>query len=129
MTTVEKIIEQLKTLTLIESSELVKQIEETFGVDASAPVGGGFIMGASQESASQEVIEEKTTFDVLVKDIASDKRVAVLKVIRKLTSLGLAEAKEFTVSLPKALKESVSKEEAEEAKKDLELAGATVEII
>jgi large subunit ribosomal protein L7/L12 len=129
MTTVEQIIEQLKTLTLIESSELVKKIEETFGVDASAPVGGAVIMGTSQESASQEVVEEKTTFDVLVKDIASDKRVAVLKVIRKLTSLGLAEAKEFTTSLPKALKEGVSKEEAEEAKKDLESAGATVDII
>jgi large subunit ribosomal protein L7/L12 len=129
MTTVEQIIEQLKTLTLIESSELVKKIEETFGVDASAPAVGAVMMGTGQESASQEVVEEKTTFDVLVKDIASDKRVAVLKVIRKLTSLGLAEAKEFTTSLPKALKEGVSKEEAEVAKKDLELAGATVDII
>nr|YP_010733690.1 ribosomal protein L2 [Gayralia brasiliensis]YP_010733764.1 ribosomal protein L2 [Monostroma nitidum]WEG92961.1 ribosomal protein L2 [Gayralia brasiliensis]WEG93035.1 ribosomal protein L2 [Monostroma nitidum] len=127
-TTVEQIIEQLKTLTLIESSELVKQIEETFGVDASAPTGGGVMM-APQESAGQEVVEEKTTFDVLVKDLASDKRVAVLKVIRKLTSLGLAEAKEFTVSLPKALKQGVSKEEAEEAKKDLEAAGAVVDIV
>jgi len=129
MTTVEQIIDQLKTLTLIESSELVKQIEETFGVDASAPVGGTVMMGAGQESASQEVVEEKTTFDVLVKDIASDKRVAVLKVIRKLTDLGLAEAKEFTTSLPKALKEGISKEEAEEAKKTLEAAGASVEIL
>jgi len=129
MTTVEQIIEQLKTLTLIESSELVKKIEETFGVDASAPVSGGVVMAASQENTVQEVVEEKTTFDVLVKDIASDKRVAVLKVIRKLTSLGLAEAKEFTVSLPKALKEGVSKDEAMEAKKDLELAGATVDIV
>jgi large subunit ribosomal protein L7/L12 len=129
MTTVEQIIEQLKTLTLIESSELVKKIEETFGVDASAPAVGAVMMGTGQESASQEVVGEKTTFDVLVKDIASDKRVAVLKVIRKLTSLGLAEAKEFTTSLPKALKEGVSKEEAEVAKKDLELAGATVDII
>jgi large subunit ribosomal protein L7/L12 len=128
MTTVDQIIEQLKTLTLIESSELVKKIEETFGVDASTPVGG-VMMAAGQESASQEVLEEKTTFDVIVKDIASDKRVSVLKVIRKLTSLGLAEAKEFTTSLPKALKEGVSKEDAAEAKKELELAGATVDII
>lgn len=128
-TTVDQIIEQLKTLTLIESSELVKKIEETFGVDSSAPVGGAVIMGTGQETASQEVVEEKTTFDVLVKDIAADKRVAVLKVIRKLTSLGLAEAKEFTVSLPKALKEGISKEEAEEAKKELESAGATVDIV
>jgi large subunit ribosomal protein L7/L12 len=129
MTTVENIIEQLKTLTLIESSELVKQIEETFGVDASAPVGGALMMAPGQESVGQEVVEEKTTFDVIVKDIASDKRVSVLKVIRKLTSLGLAEAKEFTVSLPKALKEGISKEEAAEAKKDLELAGAVVDIV
>lgn len=129
MTTVEQIIEQLKTLTLIESSELVKKIEETFNVSASAPVGGAVITGPGQEAASQEVIEEKTTFDVLVKEIAADKRVAVLKVIRKLTSLGLAEAKEFTVSLPKVLKEGISKEEAEQAKKDLESAGATVDIV
>ena len=65
MTTVEQIIDQLKTLTLIESSELVKQIEETFGVDASAPVGGTVMMGAGQESASQEVVEEKTTLITL----------------------------------------------------------------
>ena len=129
-TNVEQIIEQLKTLTLIESSELVKQIEETFGVDASAPVGGGaMVMAPGQEAPGQDVAEEKTTFDVLVKEISSDKRVAVLKVIRKLTSLGLADAKEFTVSLPKALKEGISKDEAEEAKKELEGAGATVEIV
>jgi large subunit ribosomal protein L7/L12 len=128
MSTVEKIIEELKTLTLIEASELVKQIEETFGVDASAPVGGAVVM-ASQDVAGQEVKEEKTTFDVLVKAVAADKRVAVLKVLRKLTSLGLAEAKEFTTSLPKVLKEGVSKEEAEVAQADLTAAGATVEII
>lgn len=128
MSTVETIIEQLKTLTLLESSELVKQIEETFGVDASGPVGGTVVM-ANQEATGQEIVEEKTTFDILVKAVAADKRVAVLKVIRKLTSLGLAEAKEFTTSLPKALKEGVSKDEAEIAKKELETAGATVEII
>ena len=80
MSTVEKIIEELKTLTLMEASELVKQIEETFGVDASAPVGGAVVM-ANQEVAGQEVKEEKTTFDVLVKAVAADKRVAVLKVL------------------------------------------------
>nr|YP_009367497.1 ribosomal protein L12 [Pseudoneochloris marina]ARK14504.1 ribosomal protein L12 [Pseudoneochloris marina] len=127
-TTVEQIIEQLKTLTLLESAELVSQIEETFGVDASAPVGGGVMMDPGATGAGAEVAEEKTTFDVLVEDVASDKRVAVLKVIRKLTSLGLAEAKEFTTSLPKALKEGVSKEEAEEAKTELEAAGAKVTI-
>jgi large subunit ribosomal protein L7/L12 len=123
---VEQIIEQLKTLTLLESTELVSQIEEVFGVDASAPVGG--MMVANTEIAGEEVIEEKTNFDVIVEDVASDKRVAVLKVIRKLTSLGLADAKAFTTSLPKALKEGVSKEEAEEAKEALETAGAKVTI-
>lgn len=123
---VEQIIEQLKTLTLLESTELVSQIEEVFGVDASAPTGG--MMVANVETAGEEVVEEKTTFDVLVEDVAQDKRVPVLKVIRKLTSLGLADAKAFTTSLPKALKEGVSKEEAEEAKEALEAAGAKVTI-
>ena len=123
---VEQIIEQLKTLTLLESTELVSQIEEVFGVDASAPAGG--MMVGSVETAGEEAVEEKTTFDVLVEDVAQDKRVAVLKVIRKLTSLGLADAKAFTTSLPKALKEGVSKEEADEAKEALEAAGAKVTI-
>nr|YP_009927353.1 50S ribosomal protein L12 [Ulva compressa]ARO34851.1 50S ribosomal protein L12 [Ulva compressa]QDE53831.1 50S ribosomal protein L12 [Ulva compressa]QPF96234.1 ribosomal protein L12 [Ulva compressa]QVO51074.1 50S ribosomal protein L12 [Ulva compressa]QVO51147.1 50S ribosomal protein L12 [Ulva compressa] len=123
---VEQIIEQLKTLTLLESTELVSQIEEVFGVDASAPAGG--MMVANVEAAGEEAVEEKTTFDVLVEDVAQDKRVAVLKVIRKLTSLGLADAKAFTTSLPKALKEGVSKEEADEAKEALEAAGAKVTI-
>nr|QXI88259.1 ribosomal protein L12 [Ulva intestinalis] len=123
---VEQIIEQLKTLTLLESTELVSQIEEVFGVDASAPAGG--MMVANVETAGEEAVEEKTTFDVLVEDVAQDKRVAVLKVIRKLTSLGLADAKAFTTSLPKALKEGVSKDEADEAKEALEAAGAKVTI-
>nr|YP_010020685.1 50S ribosomal protein L12 [Ulva rigida]QOK35604.1 50S ribosomal protein L12 [Ulva rigida]QWL15233.1 50S ribosomal protein L12 [Ulva rigida] len=123
---VEQIIEQLKTLTLLESTELVSQIEEVFGVDASAPAGG--MMVANVETAGEEAVEEKTTFDVLVEDVVQDKRVAVLKVIRKLTSLGLADAKAFTTSLPKLLKEGVSKEEADEAKEALEAAGAKVTI-
>lgn len=126
-TTVEQIIEQLKTLTLLEATELVSQIEEVFGVDASAPVGVPMVAG-TEMGAAAEAVEEKTTFDVMVEDVASDKRVAVLKVIRKLTSLGLAEAKQFTTSLPKALKEGVSKDEAEQAKKALEEAGAKVTI-
>lgn len=126
-TTVEQIVEQLKTLTLIEATDLVKEIEETFGVDASAPVGGGMMMPMSGESG-EAAVEEKTTFDVTIEDIASDKRVAVLKVIRKLTDLSLADAKGITTSLPKVLKEDISKEEAEEAKEALEAAGATVTI-
>ena len=125
--TVEQIVEQLKTLTLMEATELVKEIEETFGVDASAPVGGGMMMPMNGESG-ESVVEEKTTFDVTIEDIASDKRVAVLKVIRKLTDLSLADAKAITTSLPKVLKEDISKEAAEEAKEALEAAGATVTI-
>nr|WQA10856.1 ribosomal protein L12 [Streptosarcina sp. YL-2023a] len=128
-TTTNEIIEKLKSITLLEAAELVSQIEETFGVDASAPVGGGFMAAAGDAGAGQkEAVEEKTAFDVILEDVASDKRVAVLKVIRNLTSLGLKEAKEFTTSLPKAVKESVSKEEAELAKQQLEDAGAKVKI-
>ena len=128
-TTTNEIIEKLKSITLLEAAELVAQIEETFGVDASAPAGGGFVMAAAAGGAGEaEAVEEKTSFDVILEDVASDKRVAVLKVIRNLTSLGLKEAKEFTTSLPKALKESVSKEEAETAKQQLEEAGAKVTI-
>lgn len=122
---IETIINELKTLTLIEATELVKQIEEVFNVDAS-PVAGAVMAGPTAEQ--DEKVEEKTTFDVQIDDVASDKRVAVLKVIRKLTSLGLADAKAFTSSLPKVLKEGVSKEEAETAKTTLEDAGATVTI-
>ena len=126
-TTTEEIIEKLKTITLFEAAELVSRIEETFGVDASAPAGG-FSGAPLAGGEAQEVQEEKTTFDVILEDVASDKRVAVLKVIRNLTSLGLKEAKEFTSSLPKPVKESVSKEEAEQAKQQLEEAGGKVKI-
>jgi large subunit ribosomal protein L7/L12 len=130
-TTTDELIEKLKTITLFEASELVAQIETTFGVDASAPVGG-FVAapgaGAAGGGAAAEAAEEQTTFNVILEDVSSDKRVAVLKIIRNLTQLGLKEAKEFTTSLPKAVKEGVSKEEAEEAKTQLEEAGGKVTI-
>lgn len=126
-TAVEQIVEQLKTLTLMEATELVKEIEETFGVDASAPVGGA-MMAPMPGDGGEAAAEEKTTFDVTIEDVASDKRVAVLKVIRKLTDLGLADAKAFTTSLPKVLKEGIPKEEADDAKAALEAAGATVTV-
>jgi len=129
--TTDELIEKLKTITLFEASELVAQIESTFGVDASAPVGG-FVAapgaGAAGGGAAAEAAEEQSTFSVVLEDVAGDKRVAVLKVIRNLTQLGLKEAKEFTTSLPKAVKEGVSKEEAEEAKTQLEEAGGKVTI-
>jgi large subunit ribosomal protein L7/L12 len=127
-TTTNEIIEKLKSITLLEAAELVSQIEETFGVDASAPVGGGFVMPSMDAGGQKEAVEEKTAFDVILEDVPSDKRVAVLKVIRNLTSLGLKEAKELTTTLPKAIKESISKEEAETAKQQLEEAGAKVKV-
>ena len=127
-TTTDEILEKLKTITLFEAKELVAQIEETFGVDASAPSGGFALAPGEGGASSADTAEEKTTFDVILEDVASDKRVAVLKVIRNLTSLGLKEAKDFTTSLPKAVKESVSKEEAETAKQQLEQAGGKVKI-
>jgi large subunit ribosomal protein L7/L12 len=111
-TTVEQIIDQLKTLTLIESSELVTQIEQTFGVDASASVG--VAMPTMDQNGGEDGCR-KTTFDVMVEAIVSDKRVAVLKVIRKLTSLGLAKQKNLQLHY-QSFKEGVSKDEAEETK-------------
>ena len=125
--TTDELIEKLKTITLLEASELVTQIEATFGVDASAPVAAPTAAGAAGGGA-EAAAEEQTTFDVILEDVASDKRVAVLKVIRALTSLGLKEAKEFTTSLPKKVKEGISKEDADAAKVQLEEAGGKVTI-
>nr|YP_010732301.1 ribosomal protein L14 [Polulichloris maxima]WDY13215.1 ribosomal protein L14 [Polulichloris maxima] len=128
-TTTDEILEKLKTISLFEAKELVAQIEETFGVDASTPVGGVNIAPTEGGGPGGEAAEEKTTFDVILESIASDKRVAALKAIRNLTSLGLKEAKDFTTSLPKAVKEAVSKEEAETTKQQLEEAGGQVKIV
>ena len=128
-TTTDEILEKLKTISLFEAKELVAQIEETFGVDASTPVGGVGVAPLEGGGQGGEAAEEKTTFDVILESIASDKRVAALKAIRNLTSLGLKEAKDFTTSLPKAVKESVSKEEAETTKQQLEEAGGQVKIV
>jgi large subunit ribosomal protein L7/L12 len=126
--TTNEIIEKLKSITLLEAAELVSQIEETFGVDASAPVGGGFIAAPGAGAAAAEAVEEKTTFDVIIEDVPSDKRVPVLKVVRNLTSLDLKEAKEAISTLPKAVQQGISKEDAEAAKQQLEEAGAKVKI-
>ena len=130
MSAVNEILEKLKTLTLLEASELVSKIEETFGVDASAPAGGAVMMAPAAgavEAAPKE--EEKTLFDVVLEEIPSDKKVAVYKVVRSIANIAVNQVKEFTGTLPKALKESVSKEEAEAAKQQLEEAGAKVKIV
>jgi len=131
----DEILEQLKSLSLLEASELVKQIEEAFGVDASASGGGGMMMmapgmmpGAAGGGAAAEEEEEKTEFDVVLEEFPSDKKIAVLKVVRALTGLGLKEAKEMVESVPKAIKEAVAKDDAEDAKKQLEEVGAKVSV-
>ncbi len=123
---VASIVESLKSLTLLEAAELVKEIEEVFGVSAAAPAGGMMMMAAAPAAA--EAVEEKTAFDVVLDEVPADKKIAVLKVVRELTGLGLKEAKDLVESTPKAVKEGASKDDAEAAKKKLEESGAKVSI-
>ena len=118
---IDEIVEQLKTLTLLEASELVTAIEETFGVDASASVGGGTMVMAA--GAAAEEVEEKTEFNVMLDEVPADKKIAVLKVVRTLTGLGLKEAKELVESAPKQVQEAVAKDAGEDAVKQIEAAG------
>ena len=120
--TTEEIIDALKEMTLLEASELVKAIEETFGVSAAAPVAVAAAPAAGAAAAEEE---EKTNFDVVLEGFG-DNKIAVIKVVRSLTSLGLKEAKEVVEGAPKAVLEGAKKEDAEAAKKQLEEAGATV---
>ena len=115
-------IEEVKTLTVLELAELVHALEEEFGVSAAAAA-----VAAPAASAAAEV-EEKTEFDVVLAGFDAAQKIKVIKVVREITGLGLAEAKAFVESAPKALKEGVSKEDAENFKKQLEEAGAKVEI-
>lgn len=124
---INNIIEELKSLTLLEAAELVKQIEEVFDVDASVVASSGMVVMPSDEGntiSSQE--EEKTEFDVILEEVPAPKKITILKVVRSLTSLGLKEAKELVESVPKSIKESTSKEDAEEIKSKLEEVGAKV---
>ena len=125
--TTQEIIEKLKGITLFEATELVAEIENVFKVDASLTSSGAAPAGLPG-AAGAPIEEEKTEFDVILEEIARDKRVSALKVIRTITSLGLKEAKDFTTSLPKAVKESISKEEAETIKKQLEEVGGKAKI-
>ena len=119
-----KLIEEIKTLTVLELSELVKELEEVFGVSAAAPVA---VAAAPVAGAAAPAAEEKTEFDVILASFG-DKKLDVIKVIRGITGLGLKEAKDLVEAAPKAVKEGVSKEEAEDIKKQLTEAGATVEL-
>ena len=119
---VESAMEIIEGLTLLEMSELVSQLEEKFGVTAAAPVAAMAMPAAAAEAA-----EEQTEFDVILSAVGSEK-IKVIKVVRALTGLGLKEAKDLVEAAPKAVKEAVSKEEAAEAKKQIEEVGASVEL-
>lgn len=126
-TATDEILEKLKGLTLLEASELVKQIEEAFGVSAAAPAGGMMMM-APGAAAPAAVEEEQTEFDAILDSVPADKKIAILKIVRELTGLGLKEAKDLVEAAPKALFEGVAKEKAEEAKKKVEEAGGKVTV-
>ncbi|RME85672.1 MAG: 50S ribosomal protein L7/L12 [Zetaproteobacteria bacterium] len=123
--TKEQLIEAIENMTVLELSELVKELEERFGVSAAAPVA---VAAAAPGAAGAEAqAEEKTEFDVILTS-AGDKKIQVIKAVREITGLGLKDAKDLVESAPKPVKEGVSKEEAEEIKKKLEEAGASVEL-
>ena len=127
MSAVDEILEKLKSLTLLEAADLVKQIEETFGVSAAA--SAGVVMaapGAGGGGAAEE--EEETEFDVVLEEVPKDKKIAILKVVRSITGLGLKEAKAMVEDTPKPIKEGVPKDDAEATQKQLEEAGAKVSV-
>jgi large subunit ribosomal protein L7/L12 len=127
MATVEEIAEQLDKLTLLEAAQLSKLLQEKWGVSAAAPVAVAAMPGAGGGGAAAPAAEEKTEFDVIL-SAAGDKKIQVIKVVRELTGLGLKEAKDLVDGAPKAVKEKVSKAEAEDMKKKLEEQGATVQV-
>lgn len=123
MATQEEILESIANMTIMEISDLVKAMEEKFGVSAAAPVA---VAAAGAAAAPAE--EEKTEFDVILAAVPADKKIAAIKAVREITGLGLKEAKELVESAPKAIKEGASKEDADALKAKLEAAGAQVEI-
>lgn len=122
---VQALIEEIKSLTVMELAETVKALEEEFGVSAAAPMAVAAAPAAG--GAAAPAAEEKTSFDVILKEVGQEK-IKVVKVVKDLTGLGLKEAKEVVDGAPKAVKEGVNKEQAEEMKTKLEEVGATVEI-
>jgi len=126
MATKEELLEAIANMTVMEVSELVKAMEEKFGVTAAAPVA--VAAGPAAAAAGGEAEEEKTEFTVILKSFADGKKIPVIKEVRALTGLGLKEAKDLVEAGGKSVKEDISKDEAQKAKEKLEAAGATVEI-
>jgi large subunit ribosomal protein L7/L12 len=128
MATVEQIAEQLDKLTLLEAAQLSKLLQEKWGVSAAAPMAVAAVPGAAGGGAAgAAAVEEKTEFDVIL-GAAGEKKIQVIKVVRELTGLGLKEAKDLVDGAPKAVKERVTKAEADDMKKKLEEQGATVQV-
>jgi len=125
--TKEDVKQFIRSMSVLELSQLIKELEEEFGVSAAAPVAAAAV-GAAAAGGEAAPAEEKTEFDVILKDFG-DKKIQVIKVVRSLTDLGLKEAKDLVEGVPKPVKEAVSKEDAEKAKAALEEVGATVEIV
>ena len=123
-----KIVEELKTLTLLEAAELVKEIEEVFGVDTSVSVGAVAMAAPAAAAGDGDSGDDQSSFDVSLDDVPSDKKIAILKIVRNVTGLGLKEAKEVVDNVPKILKEGASKEEAEAMQKEIQEAGGKVSI-
>ena len=126
MSKVDEAFELISAMTILEARDLVKRIEEEFGVTAAAPVAVAAV-GGNGAAAAAEVVEEQTEFDVVLQAFG-DKKINVIKAVRAVTDLGLREAKEFVESAPQTVKEGITKEEAETVKASLEEAGATVEL-
>ena len=127
MATKEELLESIKSLSVLELSELGKALEEEFGVSAAAPVAVAAAPAAGGDAGASDGAEEQSEFTVTLTDIGANK-INVIKTVRELTNLGLREAKELVEAAPAAIRESISKEEAEDTKKKLEEAGATVAV-
>lgn len=128
---IENIINELKTLTLLETVELVKTLETVFNIDTTIsliPTGGINSIPLENKNIQISEKEEKTTFDIILVEVPVDKKIAILKIVRTITGLGLKESKDIVDNVPKTVKEAISKEEATSIKKELEDAGAKVQL-
>ena len=125
----EEVTKTIEGLTALELSDLVKSLEKKFGISAAVPIAAGPMMaGAPSAGGAAPAVEEKTTFDVILKEAPADKKIAIIKEVRAATNLGLKEAKDLVEAAPKTVKEGVNKDEAEDLKKKFEAAGAKIEL-
>lgn len=124
----EEVAKAIEGLTALELSDLVKSLETKFGISAAVPMMTGPMMGGTPAGGAPAAVEEKTSFDVVLKEAPADKKIAIIKEVRAATNLGLKEAKDLVEAAPKTIKEGVNKDEAEDLKKKFEAAGAKVEL-